>query len=334
MQNAAPKYIFWLGGSVFLLLLCLLLSLSVGEMPIWPWQWWGTEPGSMERTILSQLRLPRSLTALCIGGMLSMSGSILQGLFKNPLVEPYTLGISGGASLGVALAFLIGIAQQWGSLGVGGFAFAGAIAISLILLAYHRHRPGTNNLLLAGIMLSILCSAATTLLLSLSTPENMTQIIYWTMGSLSHSTPAQALSLCGFAIAGLCAGVLLSQRLNLMNLGEQTARHLGVNTAVLVPCLLLLTSLLTAVCVATAGIIGFVGLVVPHILRRLAGSDYRLLVPLSFIGGGIFLVLCDLLARSLVHPGQLPVGVVCGILGGGLFVYLLVKPQKKQNASA
>ena len=286
MQNAVPKYIFWIAGSVLLLLLCLLLSLAIGEMPIWPWQWWGTAPGSMERTILSQLRLPRSLTALCIGGMLSMSGSILQGLFKNPLVEPYTLGISGGASLGVALAFLIGIAQQWGSLG------------------------------------------------SLSTPENMTQIIYWTMGSLSHSTPAQALSLCGFAIAGLCAGVLLSQRLNLMNLGEQTARHLGVNTAVLVPCLLLLTSLLTAVCVATAGIIGFVGLVVPHILRRLAGSDYRLLVPLSFIGGGIFLVLCDLLARSLVHPGQLPVGVVCGILGGGLFVYLLVKPQKKQNASA
>ena len=119
-----------------------------------------------------------------------------------------------------------------------------------------------------------------------------------------------------------------------MNLGEQTARHLGVNTAVLVPCLLLLTSLLTAVCVATTGIIGFVGLVVPHILRRLAGSDYRLLVPLSFIGGGVFLVLCDLLARSLVHPGQLPVGVVCGILGGGLFVYLLVKPQKKQNAPA
>lgn len=334
MQNRASKYALWIGGSVACLSLCVLLSLSLGEMPIWPWQWRGAGPGSMEMNILVQLRLPRTLTALCIGGMLSMSGCILQGLFKNPLVEPYTLGISGGASLGVALSFLGGIVQRWGSVGSSISAFAGSAGIGLILLFYHRKRPGTGNLLLAGIMLSILCSSVTTLLLSISTPENMTRVIYWTMGSLSYATPEQAFSLCGFSIAGLASGILLSQRLNLMNLGEQTARHLGVNTAILVPALLLLTSCLTAVCVASAGIIGFVGLVVPHILRSLAGADYRLLIPVSFIGGGVFLVLCDLLARSIVHPGQLPVGVVCGILGGGLFVYLLVKPQKKQNAPA
>ena len=326
------KFATWIGGSSFVMLLCLAFSVSLGESPLWPWIWPDLDRESLEYTILTQLRLPRSLTALCIGGMLSMSGSILQGLFKNPLVEPYTLGVSGGASLGVALAFLCGFVQTKGSSGSSLFAFAGAMAVSAILLFYHKRHPGTNNLLLAGIMLSILCSAATTLLLSLSTPENMTQILYWTMGSLENNTPDQAFRLLFVALSGLILGILFSQRVNILNFGGGTARHLGINTTVLVPALLLLTALLTALCVSQAGIIGFVGLVVPHVSRRLAGSDYRLLIPLSFIGGGIFLLFCDLIAKTIIHPGQLPVGVVCGSLGGSLFIYLLLKPQKTQDA--
>lgn len=321
------KRFCWLFFASLLLAACFLFSLSWGEIKLFPWQWAGLDADSMEMAILRHIRLPRSLTALCIGGMLSMSGCILQGLFKNPLVEPYTLGISGGASLGVAVAVVSGYA---GFLGTGGFALAGALAVSVLILLYGRSHSGIGNLLLTGIMTGILCSSGTTLLMSLSSPEDMSRIIYWTMGSIENNDMGRSLLLCFFALAGLAAGVLLSQRLNLLSAGSRSARLMGVNTAILVPALLILASLLTAVCTAQAGIIGFVGLVVPHILRRIATTDYRLLVPLSFIGGGIFLLACDLAARSLIAPSQLPIGVVSGILGGSVFIYLLLR--KKTEA--
>lgn len=323
------RFFFWLFSASLLLLLCFLFSLSWGESLLFPWQWGGLEKDGMEMAIIRHIRLPRSLTALCIGGMLSMSGCLLQGLFKNPLVEPYTLGISGGASLGVALAVVLGVSPALGFWGIGSFAFAGASAVSVLILLYGRSRHGIGNLLLAGIMTGILCSSGTTLLMSLSSPQDMTRIIYWTMGSLESNDTGRSLILCAFAGSGLAAGVLLSQRVNLLSAGSRDARLMGVNTAVLVPALLILTSLLTAVSTAQAGIIGFVGLIVPHILRRLCGNDYRLLVPLSFLGGGIFLLLCDLIARSIIAPSQLPIGVVSGILGGSVFIYLLLRKNKE-----
>lgn len=229
--------------------------------------------------------------------------------------------------MGVAVAVVSGYA---GFLGTGGLAFAGALAVSVLLLLYGRSRNGIGNLLLTGIMTGILCSSGTTLLMSLSSPEDMSRILYWTMGSIENNDMGRGLLLCLFALAGLAAGVLLSQQINLLAAGSRSARLMGVNTAVLVPVLLILTSLLTAVCTAQAGIIGFVGLVVPHILRRIASTDYRLLVPLSFIGGGIFLLACDLIARSIIAPSQLPIGVVSGILGGSVFIYLLL--HKKTEA--
>lgn len=320
------KRFYWLFLASLLLAACFLFSLSWGEIRLFPWQWAGLDADGMEMAILRHIRLPRSLTALCIGGMLSMSGCILQGLFKNPLVEPYTLGISGGASLGVAVAVVSGYA---GFLGTGGFAFAGALAVSVLLLFYGRSHNGIGNLLLTGIMTGILCSSGTTLLMSLSSPQDMSRIIYWTMGSIENNDMGRSLLLVFFALAGLAAGVLLSQRLNLLSAGSRNARLMGVNTAILVPALLVLAALLTAVCTAQAGIIGFVGLVVPHILRRIASTDYRLLVPLSFIGGGIFLLACDLVARSIIAPSQLPIGVVSGILGGSVFIYLLLRKKTK-----
>lgn len=320
------KRFYWLFFASLLLAACFLFSLSWGEIRLFPWQWAGLDADGMDMAILRHIRLPRSLTALCIGGMLSMSGCILQGLFKNPLVEPYTLGISGGASLGVAVAVVSGYA---GFLGTGGFAFAGALAVSVLLLLYGRSHNGIGNLLLTGIMTGILCSSGTTLLMSLSSPQDMSRIIYWTMGSIENNDMGRSLLLVFFALAGLAAGVLLSQRLNLLSAGSRNARLMGVNTAILVPALLVLAALLTAVCTAQAGIIGFVGLVVPHILRRIASTDYRLLVPLSFIGGGIFLLACDLVARSIIAPSQLPIGVVSGILGGSVFIYLLLRKKTK-----
>ncbi|MCM1041514.1 MAG: iron ABC transporter permease [Bacteroides sp.] len=323
------RFFFQLFSASLLLLLCFFFSLSWGESPLFPWQWGGMEKDGLEMAIIRHIRLPRSLTALCIGGMLSMSGCLLQGLFKNPLVEPYTLGISGGASLGVALAVVLGVSPALGFWGIGSFAFAGAIAVSVLILFYGRSRHGIGNLLLAGIMTGILCSSGTTLLMSLSSPQDMTRILYWTMGSLESNDMHRSLILCVFAGAGLAAGVLISQRVNLLSAGSRNARLMGVNTAVLVPALLILTSLLTAVSTAQTGIIGFVGLIVPHILRRLCGNDYRLLVPLSFLGGGIFLLLCDLIARSIIAPSQLPIGVVSGILGGSVFIYLLLRKNKE-----
>lgn len=324
------KRFLWLFSASLLLVVCFVFSLSWGEIRLFPWQWAGMEKDGMEMAILRYIRLPRSLCALCIGGMLAMSGCLLQGLFRNPLVEPYTLGISGGASLGVAVAVVCGfpLAGVWGT---GGFAFAGAFAVSVLLLLYGRRGNGINNLLLTGIMTGILCSSGTTLLMSLSSPQNMNRIIYWTMGSIENTDMGQSLFLCVFALCGLILGILLSQRLNLLSGGSRNARLLGVNTAVLVPVLLALTSLLTAVSTAQAGIIGFVGLVVPHILRRLSSNDYRLLVPLSFIGGGIFLLACDLIARNIIAPSQLPIGVVSGILGGSVFIYLLIKKEPRNE---
>lgn len=321
---------FLILSSTIFLFLVLLFSLSWGETLLYPWQWPGFEPESMEAAILTQIRLPRTLTALSIGGMLSMAGCMLQGLFKNPLVEPYTLGISGGASLGVAIAFVSGLAGAAGSWSVGACAFAGALAVGFIILIYSLQCNNPNNLLLTGLMIGILCSSVTTLLMSLASPQDMARIITWNMGSLENTDIKQGLFLCGSAIVGLIAGILLSQQVNLMATGHRSARLMGVNTALLIPVLMALSALLTALSVAHAGIIGFVGLVVPHILRPLAGSDYRLLMPLSFIGGGIFLLFCDLIARSLIAPSQLPVGVVSGIFGGTVFICLLLK--KRSNA--
>lgn len=332
MNSFRTKAILWISISVLLLGICILLSLSFGEMTLYPWQWIGVDIDSVEWTILTRLRLPRTLTALGVGGMLALSGTILQGIFKNPLVEPYTLGLSGGGALGVALAFVLGLAGKIGIIGLSVFAFTGSILVGLILLTCYRFNSNVGNLLLTGIMLSILCSSLTTLFMSLSSPETMSQIIYWTMGSLENNGNERAFLLLSMAILGLLSTCLLSQQINILNLGVDTARHLGVNTSVLIPILLIIASLLTSVSVAQAGIIGFVGLLVPHILRKTAGGDYRLLVPLSFLSGGIFLIICDLIARIIIYPNQLPVGVVSGIFGGSLFVYLLLKSGKKNSS--
>lgn len=332
MKSFRSRITLWMLLSGFILLCCTLLSLSIGNLGIPPWKWFSLPENGIEYTILTQLRLPRTLTAIGVGGMLSLSGCILQGIFKNPLVEPYTLGISGGASLGVAVAFVCG-ASHWGGLpSIGFLAMAGSIGISAILLAYYHLRPDINNLLLVGIMLGILCSAGTTLLMSLSSPEDIARIVYWTMGSLENSQTLQASSLCLIALFCLILCIFLSQRINILNMGPETARHMGVNTRTLIPLLMVLCSCMTALSVATAGIIGFIGLVVPHILRNLAGNDYRILVPASFLCGGSFLLVCDGIARTVIQPSQLPIGVVTGILGGSLFVYLLLRSKRQPYA--
>lgn len=282
-------------------------------------------PGSMEHTIVFRIRLPRVLLGIAVGGALSLAGVMLQGVFRNPLVEPYTLGISGGAALGVCLNVLLRFSQRFGSWTLPLAGFSGAlVSIALVsLLMMRRKFSRVRDLLLVGVMISFVCSSLVMLIMAVARQDDLHGIVFWLMGSLEESDPrliglAGAVSLLSLAIAWL-----FSLNLNAMALGEEEAMHLGVRVEGTKRILFLLASLSTGLSVSVAGVIGFVGLVVPHFMRLFVGGDHRLLLPASWICGAAFLVLCDTLARTVISPIELPVGVITGILGGSLFIYAL-----------
>jgi iron complex transport system permease protein len=321
----------------FLLLLLLLLilasvwSLLSGEIQIG----WKQLPSilsqtdSMEYSVITNLRIPRLLLAFSVGASLSLSGAILQGVYRNPLVEPYTLGISGGASLGVALTIVSGAVTSLGGVLLPASGFIGAfITIFLVyVLGIRRGSSSINRMLLTGVMISFVCSSLLMFLLSVSTTENLHNIIFWTMGSLEEPDER----LIGLMLAGSLTVFLLAHvfahALNALRLGEEEANHLGIRVSATIRVLFILTSLLTGLCVSIAGIIGFVGLVIPHLMRRAVGTDYRILLSACFLGGGFFLIVCDVLARTLIAPNELPVGVLTGIIGGVVFIVLLSKKE-------
>ncbi len=286
-------------------------------------------PESMEYSVLVNLRLPRLVLAFAVGASLSLSGVILQGVYKNPLVEPFTLGISGGASLGVAITIVSGLSLVAGGimLPVAGFGGAFVTIFLVYLLGMRRGGANINRMLLTGVMISFVCSSFLMFLLSISTAENMHNIIFWTMGSLEEPNE----TLIGLMLGGCLLVFLLSHlfanALNALRLGEDEAVHLGINVPRTVKVLFVMTSLLTGLCVSIAGIIGFVGLVIPHVMKRAVGSDYRILLTACFLGGGLFLIICDVLARTLIAPNELPVGVLTGITGGIVFIVLLSKKE-------
>ena len=294
---------------------------------------WGSISGSPDQTtaavIIFRLRIPRIILGIVVGGGLAVAGVLFQGLFRNPLVEPYTLGVSGGAALGISLGFLAGSALPRFSLGL--FGFAGAwLAVSLAYsIARRRRFLKIPYLLLIGVMISFVCSAMIMLLLSVMNLSKFRAVIYWTMGSLQGADPA----LLRFAVPVILLGVLIAVTrawtLNALVLGEEGAVHLGIRLEREKKILFFLGSLLAGTAVAVAGVIGFVGLVVPHGARLLFGNDHRSLIPASFLAGGAFLVLCDTLARTVLAPVELPVGVVTGILGGSLFIYFLSRDQRE-----
>lgn len=289
----------------------------------------GTTDDSMAATIVLRLRLPRIILAVVVGGGLAVAGVLFQGLFRNPLVEPYTLGVSGGAALGISLAFLLGRALP--RLSLPAFGFAGAwLAVSLAYgIARRRRVLKIPYLLLIGVMISFISSSLIMLLLSVMNLSRFRAVIYWTMGSLQGVDP----TLLRFAVPVILLGVAVALSrawtLNALILGEEGALHLGIRLERDKKWLFFLGALLAGTAVAVAGVIGFVGLVVPHTVRLILGNDHRTLIPASFLAGGIFLVLCDTLARTIMAPVELPVGVVTGILGGGLFIYLLSRDREK-----
>lgn len=278
----------------------------------------------VEYAVLTKIRIPRLLLAIAVGGGLSLSGAILQGIYRNPLVEPYTLGISGGAALGVSIAIVFGL-NTISFLVLPLFGFAGAV-ITLFLvyfLSIKREGLNINSMLLIGVMVSFVSSSAMMFLMSTTTTDNVQSIVFWVMGSLDEPNDMLIKIALYSSLFGLVFTYFFAQPLNALRLGQAKAKHLGINTGLTVRLLFFLASLLTGIAVAIAGVIGFVGLVIPHLIRLIAGNDYRVLLGGSFLGGAIFLVLSDTIARTIISPNELPIGVITGLIGGVVFIVIL-----------
>lgn len=320
---------------VGLLPVSVLLSVSIGESHT-SWDNWvelfrGQE--SLEASILYHIRLPRTLMAIVVGGSLSLCGVILQGIYRNPLVEPYTLGISGGASLGATLTMVLGwtVLGSW-TLPFSGFLGALLAIVMVYALSRARGQVDIQWMLLVGVMVSFIASSVVMFLMSIASVKDIPGIVFWTMGALTR--PMDALLIAGLLLSFvvLVIAMFLALQLNALSVGDAIARHLGVNTNVVIRVLFLLTSLLTGYCIALAGVIGFVGLVVPHFTRFCVGQDHRWLLPLSYLNGATFLLLCDVVARLLLAPSELPIGVITGIVGGLSFLGII--SQRKRTATS
>jgi iron complex transport system permease protein len=276
--------------------------------------------------IFWQIRLPRILLSLLGGAALAVSGLGFQTLFRNPLAEPYTLGVSSGAALGAVLALRFEGGTFLGLSLVGIASFAGALGATALIVGLALRRQGieTSTLLLAGVAVSLSCSAIILFLQYLADSTQTFRMVRWMMGGLSVVGYGEVLWLLPWVIAGSAGLFALRWELNLLLTGEELAASRGVDLARLRRLVLLATSLMIGALVAVAGPIGFVGLIVPHMLRRLVGHDHLFLLPACILGGGAFLTLCDAVGRTVMAPAELPVGILTALLGGPFFLWLLV----------
>ena len=312
---------------LFLIALALLalasgaLALAVGSVRVPLAEVFATLLGNGSNEVVRSLRLPRALSGFACGGLLALSGALLQVLLRNPLADPYVLGVSGGASVGALLAMLFGFAAA----GINGLAFAGALSAMLVVFGLSRGDGSwtQTRLLLTGVIVAAGCGAVVALLLSIAPDQQLRGMLFWLMGDLSQ-TGQPELMLAALALLVLLA-LPFARELNLLARGADVALTLGVPVARLRFGVYLVASLATAVAVTQAGSIGFVGLIVPHLVRLAVGNDQRLLLPASVLAGGTLLVLADTLARSVIAPQQLPVGVLTALIGVPAFLLLLAR---------
>ncbi len=320
------------GGLLLLLGLGLVLGVGYGAVPIPPLEVVRSMLGLHENPIITELRLPRVLAAMLVGAALGLSGAAFQGLFRNPLADPYLMGSAAGAAFGVTLsvslaggltgAFAQNAVFDFVPLSATLFGFLGAVGAVLLVLLLSGGASRTNDLILAGVVVGSVLVSLTSYLM-LQDADRVRAVFAYTLGNLAFVGWSGVGSLALYLLCTLPIFLLLGRTLNALNLGEETARSLGLPLGWLKLLIIGAVTLLTAAAVAQAGIIGFVGLVAPHILRRLVGGDYHYLLPASALGGAILLVLADLLARTLIAPGELPVGILTTLLGGPFFLYLL-----------
>ena len=320
-----------LGLLALAVLAALALSVSLGASGLGPGELWRALSGDADpttRAILLQLRLPRAALAALIGAALGISGCTFQALLRNPLAEPYVLGISGGAAVG-AVAVLVtglGVALPW-MLPAG--AFMGAVAAMMLVLEIARRaspaRMDTRVLILSGVIIGAFFNAIILLMLSLADVESFRSAIFWMMGNLSGAEWGSTGLLAALLVPGSVALLALARAFNLLSRGEEVAYHLGASVQRVKLTAYLAASLMVGAAVAAGGVIGFVGLIVPHAVRLAWGNDHRLLLPASLLAGSAFLLLADTVARLVVAPAELPTGVVTAVVGVPLFVALLMR---------
>ncbi|OYY95504.1 MAG: ABC transporter permease [Hydrogenophilales bacterium 28-61-23] len=313
--------------------LSLLLSLAVGSIALTPGEVWlalfsADVDAGMANEVVRNLRLPRALAAFACGGLLALAGALMQVLLRNPLADPYVLGISGGAAVGALAAMLLGVSA---SFGLEAAAFVGALTAMWLVFGLARGDGSwtQTRLLLTGVIVAAGCGAAVALMLSLAPEQQLRGMLFWLMGDAGEATaPLPPLLILA---AGLLVAMFFARELNLLTHGPLLAATLGANVARLRLILYFLASLLTATAVTSVGSVGFVGLIVPHLVRLALGNDQRLLLPAATLAGAALLTLADTLARSVVAPQQLPVGVLTALLGVPVFLFLLARTPKQAS---
>jgi iron complex transport system permease protein len=295
--------------------------------------WAPTDP--IIESTLWVVRFPRIVMALVVGAALAVAGAVMQAIFGNPLAEPGVVGVSSGAALGAATAIVLG-ASVLGGAGIAVFAFLGGLVATLLVYAVSRAGGRTEvvTLLLTGIAVNAIAQAGIACVLFVADTASREQIVFWQLGSLGGSLWSQVVIVASVTVVGVLLAFSLARRYDLLSLGERNARHLGVNVEQLRLVSIVLVALLTGVAVAFTGIIAFVGLVVPHIIRMIIGPAHRGLILASAVGGGALLVLADLLTRTLVAGAELPIGMLTSLVGGPFFFWLLYRQRRRSGGWA
>jgi len=285
------------------------------------------ESDSVLYSIVWHIRLPRVLLATVVGATLSLGGLVFQALLRNPLAEPFILGISGGSAIGAIIGILLGLARFPG---ICFMSFLGSLATLALILVMSTGKSilRKDALLLSGVMVNAFCSAIIMFLISITQDARLHNIIFWLMGDLSAADLPQVVILGAILIPCFILVFVFSHSMNLLLMGKDMARTMGINIKAVTITLLIVTSFMVSATVSFSGLVGFVGLVIPHLLRLVLGPDHRFLVPACLFGGAAYLVLCDLLARTLPQQGEIPAGVITALIGAPLFIILLKKSRK------
>jgi iron complex transport system permease protein len=324
-----------------LLAVVLLLAVSIGAVAIPPLSVLSMAaralgvhsfavPDATTQVIITQLRLPRVMAAALVGCSLAVCGVVMQGLFRNPMASPEILGVSAGGSLGAVIAITAGLVGE-SQLLLPLFTIAGALVCTTLIYLLSSSR-GTTSLLfiiIAGMAISALCGGITSGLLLFARQYEVTQYVFWTMGGLDGRTWQHVLLSAPVLLPGVLALALFSRELNIFSLGEEGAHSLGVHVESVKRLLLALSAIVTGVAISVSGPVGFVGLLVPHLLRMLVGPDHRKLIPASALGGGLFLVVCDLVGRIIAPPFEIRVGIITAVIGSPYLLSLVLRTQRR-----
>ncbi|WP_411349363.1 FecCD family ABC transporter permease [Paenibacillus sp. WLX2291] len=341
-QAGLPLLLF-----VVLLVLSVILTAGIGSVHIpagqitrillyhvpWLHHWITPDWNEAAQQIMLKIRLPRVLLALLVGAALGVAGAAFQGVLRNPLADPFTLGVSSGSSVGAAVLIFTGYQYALfgnGTLPLVAFVTGSVTLYAVLALAREEGRIPTASLILAGVVMQSFLGAIVSFLASMS-EGSVNEIIFWTMGSLSLRGWSYVTVMLPYVLIGILFLWSQSRAMNILALGEKEAAHLGLAVDRTKLIVLIVATLVTAAAVSVSGVIAFVGLVVPHMIRLLFGSDYRLLIPMSALGGGIFLIWADTVARTVLAPTEIPLGVVTAFVGAPFFAYLLHRNKKQRN---